>query len=57
MLSGVAVAHLLFAQRTFDSARDRIPDPDDGTQENEGKRELKGNNHIDLRDFPLSTKD
>ena len=33
---GIAVAHLLFAERTFDAAGDRVTNPDDGTQEDNG---------------------
>jgi hypothetical protein len=53
--SGVAVAHLLFAQRTFDAAGDRIADPDDRAKKKDGDCELKGVDHVaNLRDFPLA---
>jgi len=45
--SDVAVAQPLFAQRAVDSASDGIPEPDDGSEEYEGKHELKCVNHVD----------
>ena len=36
---GVAVAHLLFAQRAFDATGDSIPKPHDGSEKQDGKGE------------------
>ena len=36
---GVAVAHLLFAERAFDATGDCIPKPDDGSEKQNGKGE------------------
>ena len=36
---GVAVAHLLFAERAFDAAGNRVPEPDDGSEKQDGKGE------------------
>jgi hypothetical protein len=42
---GVAVAHLLFAQRSIDSAGHGIAEPDHGSENENGKRQLKCINH------------
>lgn len=42
---GVAVSHLLFAERAVDAAGDRIADPDDGSQQDDRKGELKSIDH------------
>jgi hypothetical protein len=54
-MSDVAIPNLFFAERAVDPAGDRIADPDDGSQENDGQRKLQGNSHVVLRDFPLAT--
>jgi hypothetical protein len=42
---GVAVAHLLFAERAFDSAGHGIAEPDHGSEKNQRHGELNGLNH------------
>lgn len=42
---GVAVSHLLFAQRAVDSTGNGVTDPDDGSQQDDRKGELKGIDH------------
>jgi hypothetical protein len=44
----VAVADWLLAKRVFDPARDRVADPDDGSDEDDGKGELKRVDHEGL---------
>jgi len=45
LLSGVAISHLLLAKRAFDSAGNRIAEPDDSPKKKECKHELKGVDH------------
>lgn len=42
---GVAVAHLLFAQRAVDSTGNGVTDPDDGSEQDDRKGELKSIDH------------
>jgi hypothetical protein len=39
--SGVAVAHLLFAEGAVDPAGNRVPEPDDGSEQENGEGELQ----------------
>lgn len=43
--SGVAVAERLFAKRAFDAAGDSVPEPDDGSKEDDGKHKKQSVNH------------
>jgi hypothetical protein len=43
--SGVAVAHLLFAQRAVDTAGNRVTNPNDDAEQDDGKNELKSIDH------------
>ena len=55
--SGVAVAHLLFAECGIDSAGHSVAEPDHGSKQKDGKRQKKCINHANrLRDFPLYVK-